>query len=244
MFVSSSYCKSVNVQWSHYLSADENYFEAVQKALFDAKLEALRKAGIEEHIIGLDVIILSEDDRNKYSDKSKNIVHKVLNGRITKWKYVVQPQKGFSSELNCYFIFFEIQAKIKLYKTEADQSFELYTQGIKPIYEHEEYLNIKIKSSKDAYLRVFFQGKDSAFQIYPLNDNGKIKKSAFLNIDYVQCLHNGDDIGTLLIVATKREYPLLLQSSGRIDNNYLLRWISNIELAQKNVLTHPVLVIK
>jgi len=133
---------------------------AKENALFSAKIEALRRAGIPENLLANvtqigDVFVEASDaeiggDIAGYEIISDNI-KTTIDGR----------SKILTAEV-------VINADVVKYNKKRDPSFQLQVQGIKNVYKEGQMLSFWVTPYQDGYLRIFlFEENGNGTQLYP-----------------------------------------------------------------------------
>jgi len=125
--------------------------EAQREALNQAKVEALRMAGVTENLQSYQTLFKSEVN-NDFSEFFSSDVQAELQGAVKEFEVVKEERRADGS----VFIFeVTINATVILYDAKPDPTFNIRVEGVKGIYEEGENLTFSIFSTKDCYLHIF-----------------------------------------------------------------------------------------
>lgn len=139
--------------------------EAHREALNEAKVEALRMAGVKEHLSSYELLFRSESDRD-YSEFFSADVQSELQGAVQHYE-IVSEQRSVDVHSNLFTIEVTIDATVILYSSRPDPAFNVKIQGIKGIYETGEMLKFEVFSTKDCYLHIFNITDKESLLMYP-----------------------------------------------------------------------------
>lgn len=136
---------------------------AKQKALAEAKVNALKMAGVSENIKSYDMLFKSEIG-SKYEEVFMSEKQSEIRGAIK--DYTVAYSKKLD-EYNNFTIEATIEANVILYKTSADPAFSVSIDGIKKGYQSGEKLSFTVTPSINCYLNIFNIYEKNASLSYP-----------------------------------------------------------------------------
>ncbi len=139
--------------------------DARREALNDAKVEALRKAGVTEHLSSYEMLFRSETDRD-YSEFFSADVHAELQGAVQHYE-IVNEQRKVDPHSNLFTVEVTIDATVILYSARPDPAFNVSVEGIKGVYESGETLTFSVYSSMDSYLNIFNITDTETLLMYP-----------------------------------------------------------------------------
>lgn len=238
MYAYGENAKKVKVQGKYELSRHITIEQAEQKALEDAKVNALRKAGVSEKLWTVTGLI-SEDDGSDFSQVLSRISTLEMNGFVS-----VRKQSDFQTELvdGKTYITVTIEADVKSGNDRTDPTFVLDINGLKGIYTEGEKCRFDITVyGQDAYVKLFWFDSKSGSLIYPneYEPAELLKKETAYSfpmsrqIDYV--MERSDkskefESINLIAVATKKNIPCLLDE---ITFESVLKWIYAIPSDQR-----------
>jgi len=144
--------------------------DARREALDEAKVEALRKAGISEHIQSYEMLYRSEVERDYSefysSDIQAELQGQVINVEIVDMQRLADPLLAIEKTIN---------AEVIIHETRPDPAFNVNIEGIKGVYESGEKLEFNVTSTMDCYLNIFNVTDDETLLMYP-NQWEELKK--------------------------------------------------------------------
>jgi hypothetical protein len=134
--------------------------KARETALFNAKLDALRKAGVAENLV-LDVTQM-----NEVYLESSNIE---TGGGITGFEITADSLRfDRQGAIRVLVAEVTISATVMKYAKAADPAFRIRVQGIRSAYREKETLTFSVTPYQDGYLRIFlFEEDGTGDQLYP-----------------------------------------------------------------------------
>ncbi len=144
--------KMENIRGEAIGTEDETLKQIKEKAINNAKLEALRKAGISENINSYSNMFKYENT-NKYEEMFTADIFSSINGEVI-LDQIVNEQKSITNE-GLQKVTVLINCTVIKYETNSDLSFSAEINGIEKFYKHESGLVYKVKPSKNCYLRAF-----------------------------------------------------------------------------------------
>jgi hypothetical protein len=148
---------------SYLISGSVSEEDAKMKALAEAKLNALKMAGVSENIKSYDMLFKSEIG-TKYEEVFVSDRQSEIRGAIK--DYTMESKKGLD-EYNNFFIEVTIDANVILYKTSPDPAFSVAIDGIKQGYQNGEKLTFTVTPSINCYINIFNIYEKEASLTYP-----------------------------------------------------------------------------
>lgn len=251
--------ESVKAKGEWVLSEDISIEKAKEKALFEAKKEALRIAGVPENVFS--VSLLSMGNGN---DQFQEIASEL--GRISIDGIVIVKEVEYTTikdeRTQMFKMIASIKADVIVELPESDPEFQLDIKGIKnSSYKENEELTFQLKSYKDCYIRVFWftsslVGKgemifpyqdfyhDQLFTAnqeytFPLTDPLFVKTQTMVYTIYkdkADLIENN----IILVVALKNKIPYV----GEVTYENVIRWLSKIDPSKKVDLWYPITIVK
>lgn len=223
---------------------DENLSTAKEKAINDAKIKALAKAGIEENINAFTELYKSEISDN-YSELFTSQVFTNIRGSVKNIE-ILNEDKSFSGNQIVYSV--EMKCTVVKYNELPDAFYKADITGIKPFYYEAEYLSWTVSATKDSWLYVFCipQNQNDAYFIFP-NDYEEqflLKADSLYNFPVdvtLQQFLDGDKQQTdrLIFVLTKEKYPY----KGSINYKNIFDWIFEISPDQRIVESYAISIL-
>ncbi|MBI9068327.1 MAG: hypothetical protein JEZ09_13620 [Salinivirgaceae bacterium] len=148
----SSEHKVNNIQGVAVGSASQTPEEVKQKAINNAKVNALKSAGIEENISSYSDYFRSESDNTMEdlftSDILSNINGTIKDINISHQLFEIDNEGNIKCNLT-------INCSVIKYKTKKDLAFDAWVDGIKMLYNAGDGLTFTIKPTKDCFIRAF-----------------------------------------------------------------------------------------
>ena len=219
--------------------------QAEQKALQDAKTNAMREAGVPEKLWSVTGLI-SEDEGSEFSQVLSRMTTLAVDGFIT-IRDVVYSEEMIDGRR---YAVATIDADVRR-GGEIDPTFVLDVNGINGVYGEGETMNFNVRIyGHDAYLRVFWFDETGGSVIYPSQyEPNKLFKKDFEysfptnpGIDYAMYKTNEDsdfESINIIAVATKRDIPFI---GDKITFETLLKWIYAIPADERAAYREAVLI--
>ncbi|MDK2978296.1 MAG: hypothetical protein PWP52_1010 [Bacteroidales bacterium] len=217
-----------NIQGKAIGNNNESLNQILQRAINNAKIEALRKAGIEENIASFTNYFQSENN-NTYeelftSDILSDIRGAVKNVEITDTVIEINQFKQLTVQV-------KINCVVVKYLSNKDLSFDVFVDGIGMYYPSETNLIFRVKSTKDAYVNMFLFNETEAYQLFPSKYERSflLKKNTEYNfptelVDYILYTNKKSEPHRMIMVFTKEK----ITYTGEIEYKEIIDWIFSI----------------
>ncbi len=238
-----------------YEALDLTLEEVRNKAIDEAKKNAMVKAGIAENVKVSDFLYTFEDDE-KFKEIFQSFVSTETGAEI-----MVEEVKELKRDINEFgniLIEVEISAIVYKHEDKKDPALIIKVDGIKELYLEDDPLDFSFTASKDGYLKIFNVTDETAFILYPYNDpaykylkddpermfkkNEKVHFPINQNIDgYYFGIDNEDkdkEYNLLIFVFTKENIPFMED----IKVNNIMKWIYQIPLEDRVVEQYGIIV--
>jgi hypothetical protein len=209
-------------------SANESLEHVEHRAINEAKIKALKQAGIEENIASFTDYFKMEDNE-KYEDLFTTDFLSDIRGAV-KDVDVVDTKKSFD-EFGQLKIEVVINCTVVKYLTEKDLTFDAWVEGIGMFYQNETGLLFKIKSSKDTYVKIFLFSQTEAFQLFPNNyENSYLLKAnteykfPSETMDYTLETNKKSEMHRMIMVFMKEDIPY----TNDVEYKQIIDWIFSI----------------
>ena len=226
--------------------------QARQQAIREAKIEALRRAGVTENVGSTSVLKTSEDEKG-IKQMFDEISRVEINGEVLNFEVIKENKRV--NEFNNIVFEVTIDAEVIKYNKTKDVSFDILVQGIESFYKNEDVLNFDFTPGADGYLKIFNINDTENILMYPyadpqnknLNDdpdkvfkkNERIKfpiNKNFGNPDtketgYVLSTDKQTEYNHLIFVYTKQNVPFYKP----INYQNIISWIYAISPDQRVV---------
>ena len=253
-----NYVDVSGVTGSATLTDNKTLADVQQEALKEAKVKALRKAGISENITKNQILITEQSD-NEFRQSFNEISQVELDGAITDWEIIEQSKK---IDLNDDLIVkITINARVIKYKSRNDPSFNAKLEGFSAVYEVGEPVKFSIRPTKNAYMTIFNFSEDYAQVIYPLNfhQNSYLLKGHTYHAPFTEDLSNYKaelahdktmESNRLVVVLTREkinfnwsnEISGNLAKETKTSMKQVLSWINRIEPKNRQVFYRSYIV--
>lgn len=217
-----------------------------QKAINNAKINALKKAGIEENINSYTDYFRKESD-NTFEELFTSDILSNIEGTVKDIE-VVDTRPSFTAENQIKYVV-TINCTVVKYNVTKDLSFDAWIEGIQPFYQSGSGLTFSIKPTIPCYARVF-AFTDEPYPIYP-NEWEKSKLLPALEITNFPDL---DKINSYEVSAEKKDKEthrliiVLLKNdlyyTGKVGYKEIIDWIMTIPPDERKLETFTFEVFK
>jgi hypothetical protein len=242
------------VQGRYEISLEISEAQARERALGEAKREALRRGGISENVWSVFGLITAQDGE-KFSEVYSEMSMLAQNGLVNlisnpQYSIVIDPTD------NKRYAVATIDAQVKEGE-QPDNTYQLVVNGVDPVYKVGDKMRFSLKPiAHDSYFHVFwFDNDGTGSMIYPIRlttKDGRIIEEPLRLIpkDHTLSLPCGDsgykinyritktnpanatETINVIVVATKKEYRYL---SEEVTFESLMKWIFNISPSERTV---------
>lgn len=239
-----------NIKGIAFINGDVSPNQAKVTALNDAKINALRAAGIGENIKSYQLLFNSQNDGdfNQFfsSDIQSEIQGAVQNYSILSETTIQKNQLELVLEVI-------INATVIVYETKSDVSFDSNIEGIKSVYNNEEKLTFSLNSTKNAYLTIFCISDTESTLLFPNHYEKQFqilakKEYHFPSKSMDYQLHTDmkkSETNKLIFVFTKTELPFIKMNSDQITTSEaIFNWIYSIMPDQRTVEYRSIVILK
>jgi len=230
-----------------YEARDLTLEEVKNKAIDEAKRNAMVEAGISENVQVSDFLYTFEDDE-KFKDIFQSFVSTETGADIIVEE--VRETNRVINEFGNILVEVEIDAVIYKHKKERDPTFQFKVEGVREFYYENDPLEFNFKPSQDGYLKVFNVTDDTAFILYPFFDSesGQVydeldklfKKNEKVNfpintiLEYtfeIDRKNKDKEYNLLIFVFTKEDIPFM--DEVYVEN--IMKWMYEIPLDERAV---------
>lgn len=244
MFGQKDIVRNVKAEGSWDVVGDVSPAMAKEKALFEAKKNALRKAGLPSDVRSMSFSSIAKGEQ-KYDEEDFNQINSVfIGGSVTLKK---EPEFKSNYDGNYYTITASIVADVISDKG-RDPEFVLDVNGFDFYYKNDDKLTFSVKPYKDCYLRVFWftntttgEGdllypidafnndivlKEKTTYDFPLSSEYEIAKK---KISYRLHIDGDKETNFIFVVATKKKIPYI----GEVNYQNFFKWYHEIDADEK-----------
>jgi hypothetical protein len=207
--------------------------QAYDKALVEAKFEALRKAGIDESINAINSLYSTNEGNDYTGISSIELGGEVIDFTIVDKKIEQRKAGGFDALIAKV----TIDAVVRKYKKKRDSSFQIQVSGIERAYKEGDHLTFSFTPHNDGYLKIFaFEDDNSGYLLYPSKHEKnkrfqaevRIKFPVSKEFDYELAKVNpskATENNLLIFIYTKNDIPFFEED---INYHSVLNWIAKI----------------
>lgn len=236
--------KKIKIKESYgtaFISGDVSPNEAKKRALFNAKINALKSAGIVESVKSFETLFTSEFN-NDYQQFYSSAIQDEIQGNILNYE-IIQDTIVRKNELE-FYAEVTINALVIEYKTKSDVTFDANIEGVKAVYDNGELLKFNVKTSQTFYLTIFNINDVDATIFFPNSREISRKLSPFdyhefpldAQTEYALFTTEDQEINRLIFVFTKTYIPFIkMDEDGLTNEDQIFSWIYSIMPDQRNV---------
>jgi len=156
-----------------YVSLDLAPDQIKEKALAEAKRDALMKAGVAESIAVSDFLYTFEDNE-KFQEIFQAFTSTETGGEVIVDKFT---ENRSVNEFNALVITVEIEATVFVHDEKEDPTLNIKIEGIEDNYKNGEYLKFTVTAGTDGYLKIFNVTEDYNSLLYPYLDEKVVSYS-------------------------------------------------------------------
>ncbi len=254
MFGQKDVVRNVKAEGSWDVVGDVSPAMAKEKALFEAKKNALRKAGLPTDVRSMSFSSIAKGEQ-KYDEEDFTQINSVfIGGSVTLKK---EPEFKSNYDGNYYTITASIVADVVSEKG-RDPEFVLDVNGFDFYYKNDDKLTFSVKPYKDCYLRVFWFTNTTTGEgdlLYPIdafnNDIVLKEKTAYdfplsseyeiakKRISYRLHIEGDRETNFIFIVATKKKIPYI----GEVNYQNFFKWYHEIDADEKTEIAGYQIII-
>lgn len=229
------------------VSGDITLIEAEERALNEAKKDALRKAGVMENVWSVFGQVSTESG-SEFDEAFSSVSVLALNGlvNITDKK----TEDVWDPVAKKLFKVVTIDANVTKDDVQEDKSYLLEVTGIEPVYKESEPFTCTIRvHGADSYIKFFWFGEDGASMVYPNSyEENRIFRAGetftFPVSDKIDLVMEKTDKSkevekvNIIIVATKKDFPYI----GETDYQSILTWLFRLPADQRTFYYNMTLI--
>ncbi len=250
IFYSQKTVQVQSIKGSALIYGDVSPNQAKIQALNNAKVNALKAAGIDEKINSYQLLYTSQA-KNDYSQFFSSDIQSEMQGAVK--SYSILSEKTYCKndlEILCDIV---IDASVIKYETKPDIAFDSNIEGVKGAYNNGENLTFSVKATKTCFLTIFNITDAEAILLYPnvyekQNKLEKLELSKFptMPIDY----RLGNDLkkqetNRLIFVFTKTLVSYIkMDKDQTTSNENIFSWIYSIPPDQRKIEYFTLTILK
>ena len=224
---------NVNNVRGMYIGSDNETPNIVkEKALNNAKINALSKAGIPEDISSYN-LLYQLDKNGDFQQIFDTQFQSEIKGAVKSYEIINENRDV--NEFGNFEIEITINAKVIKYNKNSDPSFTSKINGIKPVYNHGADLEFDLISSQDFYLTIFYFNDNEAGLLFPNpREESKVFNAEKIhnfpyNARYELITEKKEETNRLIFVFTKEDYKFITKNPERLSSrDEIFEWIYSI----------------
>lgn len=239
-----------NIKGSCFIEGDISPNIAKNKALNEAKINALKDAGINESISSYQILFTNQD-KNDYTQFFSSDIQSELQGAVKSIKII--NEKIYCTNDNKIVCDVVIDAEVIKYNTKADNTFKANINGVKSVYNNNDNLTFNIIATQKCYLTIFNITDNEASLLFPnsFEKNTELKKNETKEfptekIDYsLGSNQNKQETNRLIFVFTKKEIPFIKMDNNQITiKEEIFNWLYSISPDERYVEYYTISILK
>ena len=209
--------------------------QAREKAVEQAKAEALRRAGVEEWVQSFD-FLQKREENNKFEEFFHSLTSVQAMGSVVDWSVLKENKRLDESGTLLYEV--TLDATVVLYKTRPDPEFHLAVNGVHPVYRNEENLSFQITPGKDGFLKIFLMDDARAVSMLYPNEHEKVAemrgKTPYVfpqspHFNYEAYTNKSEETNYLFFVYTRKDIPY----NGTDNFSDFIQYVYTMEPAER-----------
>lgn len=235
--------KHIKGEWV--VSNDITPMQARENAINQAKIEALRQAGVPEFI--------SESNLQYHSEKPEqmkelfeSLASVAISGEVSEFSIVKEDKKLNEYGNIIYDVW--IDATVVVHQSAKDDGFNLEVRGVRESYSSPDQLTFEVTPWKEGYLTAFILSEKESSQLFPNNSERQEKLAAqsvypfprSKAVEYEVSTVNSMEINYLVLLYSKQEIPFMKEPT----HQNILKFIAGIDPAQKSLKSYSFLIKK
>ena len=241
-------------------NAEISLKEAFERAVSNAKQEALRKAGIAENVSASDVLITSQNNA-EFKQDLNSFVAVEINGAVLNDSVV--ERRDFVDQFGNMVVQVFLNTDVIKYEKKPDPSFDFKVEGLREYYENNDLVNFDFFPYANGYLKIFNINDTECFMVYPysspdysfLSDTINRKFIANRKLRFPLNKNIGDSstgqTGYMMTTRTKRErnYLIFVYTKENIlfkdtpEKKNILNWIYRITPDKRKVRFYDFVIV-
>ena len=177
---------TVNVDYTYIGNKKQSIKEVEDEAINHAKIKALSRAGIKEHVKTYSSLY-KRTENNDYEKSLTSTFFSEKQGAVTSYSIIDKSHSYTDEGLPVCYV--KINANVIKYETDADYNYKAIIDGLEPVYsydnEHEKNeknpedgcaVRFNFKPTKDTYLTIFALWDDEVYMLFPHEEEKKKAK--------------------------------------------------------------------
>ena len=234
-----------NVKGEWVVSNDITPMQARDNAINQAKIAALRLAGVPE-IISESNLMYHSEKPEQMKELFESLASVAISGEVSEFSIVKEDKKLNEYGAIMYDVW--IDASVVVHHSAKDQGFNMEVTGVREGYSSPDQLKFEVTPWKEGYLTAFILSDKESSQLFPNNSERQEKLAAQTvytfprskAVEYEVSTENSVEINYLLLLYSKQEIPFMKE----LTHQNILKFIAGIDPAQKSLKTYSFLIKK
>jgi hypothetical protein len=173
----------VNVDYTYTGNKKQSIKEVEDEAINHAKIKALSRAGISEHVKTYSSLY-RKTDNNEYESSLTSSFFSEKQGAVTSYNIIDKSHSYTDEGLPVCYI--KINANVIKYETDADYNYKAIIDGLEPVYTYDNEhvrnernpedgcaVRFNFSPTKDTYLTIFALWDNEVYMVFPNEDEKK-----------------------------------------------------------------------
>lgn len=224
-----------------YVTGNLSPNDAKAQALNEAKLNALKAAGIAEDISTYQLLFTSQQ-KNDFTQFFSSAIQSEMRGAVQ--SYEITSEKMYCKNEKEIVYEVKINATVIKYDTKPDNTFDANIEGIKAVYNNNEKLTFTITATQNCFLTIFNITDKEAMVMYPNKYEKQQALTAMQRYAFPQAKINytlategqKQEANRLIFVFTKTPVPFVkMKEDGVTTTEQIFSWIYSIAPNERDV---------
>lgn len=233
-----------NVPGEVVIADDISIVQARENAINQAKIEALRRAGVPEFVSEVTVLQKSEKGIENFSEVFNSLTNQEISGEIAAFS-LIKEEKTTNLSGN-YVMKVWIDADVIIHERHSDPAFYAKIKGIRENYTSPEDLTFEFYPASSGYLNVFIIDEKESSLLFPntLERSELLEANRTYNfplskaLTYEVATINNVEVNYIVMLFTKNE---IRYTEGKSVSE-MLNFVARISPDQKFVRMYPILI--
>jgi len=176
----------VSVDYTYVGNKKQSIKEVEEEAINHAKIIALSRAGIKEHVKTYSSLY-KRTENNNYEKSLTSTFFSEKQGAVTSYSIIDKSHSYTDEGLPEYYV--KINANVIKYETDADYNYKAKVVGLEPVYSYDNKhvqneknpedgcaVRFNFTPTKDTYLTIFALWDDEVYMLFPHEEEKKKAK--------------------------------------------------------------------
>ncbi len=205
----------VHASGSSMIVGDVSPEKAFKKAILEAQIDAIRKAGIGEDV-SVSTTLFTSDDGSSFNQQFNEWSTVEINANVL-IDSIYKKENRFDQFGNI-IVQVEIYASVYKYSKNRDPAFFFKIEGLKDTYYENESISFSLTPSQDGFLKVFAINDKESYMLYPFTN----PESNYLSDERDRLFQKGETVRFPIHPAYQPGYSAELPSGVEAEDNDLI----------------------